>query len=348
MSLRAGLIGYGLAGRFLHAPLIAAAGFEITAIVTRRAEARADFPGAAIVESAEALCARADVDLVIVVSPDNLHAAHARLALETGRHVVVDKPFTPTSVEALELIALAEARKRMLTVYQNRRWDADFLTVRRLIEEGTLGEIALYAARWDRYRLVARNDWHDQDMLGELYGLGPHLLDQVLTLFGAPDWLIADVYNQRGVAGLNDGFDILMGKGDLRISVGVNLLGADEARFHRVLGKKASFTKHGLDPQEAHLRARGPVGASEFGVEPESAWGVLTDGATRAETRVRTERGRWLSFYEGVRTAIETGATPPVDPRDAAQTIALLEAAMESSASGRRIDVAAFCAARGF
>ncbi|MES1157446.1 MAG: Gfo/Idh/MocA family oxidoreductase [Alphaproteobacteria bacterium] len=339
MTIRVGLIGYGLAGRFLHAPLIVGAGFEIAAIATSRTDAASDFPNAAIVATPETLLARDDVDLAIVVTPDHLHVAHTRLALEAGKHVVVDKPFAPTSEGALALIALANERRRMLSVFQNRRWDADFLTLQKLLADDALGEIVLYIARWDRYRPNARKTWHDDHMQGELFGLGPHLVDQALALFGTPDWLFADVYNQRGVAGANDGFEILMGKGRLRISLAVNLLGADETRSLRVHGARASFVKTGLDPQEAWLRARKPIQAPGFDADAEKDFGVLTDGATHQERVIASERGRWLSYYEGVRRALETNGPPPVDPRDAARNIAILEAASESSTTGRRVDV---------
>lgn len=345
MTIRAGLIGYGLAGRLLHAPIIDAAGIAISAVATSRADqVRADFPGA-VVTSPEALVTRADVDVVIVVSPDHMHVPHARMALEAGKHVVLDKPMAPTSAEALALIDLARRRGRILTVFQNRRWDSDFLTLRKLISEGALGEIVHYAARWDRYRPHPRGTWHDDHMLGELFGLGPHLVDQALVLFGAPDWLWADVYNQRGVAGLNDGFEILMGKGNLRISLAVNLMAADELKSCRVLGAKAAFTKTGLDPQEPHLRARGPVSDPAFGFEDEAHWGVLTEDGK--QSRIPTERGDWRAFYDGVRDAITNDAPPPVDPRDSARAIALLEAALESTASGKRIDLKDYLNKRG-
>jgi scyllo-inositol 2-dehydrogenase (NADP+) len=348
MGLRVGLVGYGLAGRILHAPLIAASGLDIAAIVTSRAaEAKADFPSAAIVASPDALFSRDDVDLAVIVTPDHLHVEHVRVALEAGKHVVVDKPFAPTSAEALDLIALAKARGRMLTVFQNRRWDADFLTVQKVIADGMLGDIAFYASRWDRYRPAARADWHDDFMLGELYGLGPHLVDQALVLFGTPDWLQADVYNQRGLTAHNDGFEILMGKGALRIALGVNLLAADETRSFRVLGAKAAFNKAGIDPQEAYLRARLPVPASDFGVEEKSNWGTLTLGAGAVQ-RVPSERGDWMKFYQGVAAAIETKTAPPVDPVAAARVIAVLEAAMDSAAQGKRIDLKAYLATKGF
>ncbi|HWA01787.1 MAG TPA: Gfo/Idh/MocA family oxidoreductase [Caulobacterales bacterium] len=349
MRIRAGLIGYGLAGRLLHAPLIACAGIDIAAIVTSRAaEARADFPGAAVLGNLDELCARDDVQLAIVVTPDHLHAGHVRAALEAGKHVVVDKPFAPTSAEALALIRLAQARGRMLTVYQNRRWDADFRTLQKLMAENALGEIVHYQARWDRYRPAARGDWHDAHMQGELFGLGPHLMDQALVLFGAPDWLCADVYDQRGLGTGNDGCEILMGKGRLRISLAINMLAADEMRSLRVLGTRGAFAKRGLDPQEARLRSRERVDAPDFGADAEADWGVLTDAASRNMRAVASERGDWAAFYRGVRDALTLGTAPPVDPRGAAQAIAMLEAALLSSESGRRIDVPEFLKQRGF
>ncbi len=349
MSIRVGLIGYGLAGRILHAPIIRAAGLEITAIATgsRADQVREDFPSAAICATPEDLLARADVDVAVVVTPDHLHAPHVRLALDAGKHVVVDKPMAASSADALDLVKRAEAAGKMLTVFQNRRWDADFLTVQKLVREGALGDIAYYSQRWDRYRPNPRGTWHDQYMLGELFGLGPHLVDQALVLFGTPDWLFADVYNQRGVAGMNDGFEILMGKGNLRISLAINMIAADEMRGHRVLGSKALFLKHGLDPQEPHLRARKSVPAPEFGVEDETQWGKLTDGASQTTRVIPTERGNWIAFYKGVTRAIESKGPPPVDPRDAARNICVLEAALESTASGQRINLSEFLAARG-
>jgi scyllo-inositol 2-dehydrogenase (NADP+) len=348
MSVRLGIMGYGKSGRFLHAAIAAAAGLEIRAVATSRAgEVAADFPQAAVEASPEALCGRGDVDVVVVATPDNMHAAHARLALEAGKHVVVEKPFTETSAEARALIDLARARRRMLSVYQNRRWDNDFLTLRKLMDEGALGEPVYYAARWDRFRPAARGDWHDANMRGELYGLGPHLVDQALVLFGTPDWLMADVYNQRGVARDSDGFEIWMGKGRTRISLGVNFLAADNYKGCRLLGTKAAFLKQGLDLQEPQLSAGMNARDARFGVEGEQSWGRVVDGASGDVRVVASERGDWQAYYRGVAAAVETGAPAPVSAEDGARVIALLEAAIESSESGRRVDVPAFLAARG-
>lgn len=347
MGLRAGLIGFGLAGRFLHAPLIEASGIAITGIVTSRAaDVQSDYPSASVSSSAEELCAASNIDVIVVATPDHRHVANARTALAAGKHVVIDKPFAPTSYEALALIAEARQRKLLLTVFHNRRWDNDFLTAQKLIREGTLGEIVHYAARWDRYRPDVSIGWRQEHMLGELYGLGSHLVDQALVLFGAPDWLVADVYKQRSAPGQNDGFEILMGKGRLRITLGVNFHAADELRGVRVLGTHAAFSKSGMDPQETQLRARHAISDHDFGVEDSRARGRLVTAAPRSERRVGSERGDWLAFYRGVRAAIETGAPAPVDARDAARCIAILEAVMEASRTGQRLDVANWLATR--
>ena len=339
MPLRAGIIGYGVAGRLLHAPLIEAAGFDIIGAVTSRAaDVAADFPNARVFDSADALCA-SDADLIVIASPDHLHVEHARAALAAGKNVVIDKPIAQTSADALALAAEAERRGLMLSVFHNRRWDNDFLTVQKLIEDGALGDVVHYAARWDRYRPNTSGNWREQHMQGELFGLGSHLMDQVLLLFGAPDWLFADIYKQRAAPGHSDGFEILMAKGRLRITLGVNLLAADELRAYRVLGDRAAFIKTGVDPQEQQLRDRMRVANASFGVEDEANAGALITGAPRTGAPIASQRGDWLSFYHAIYAAIAESAPPPVSARDAARVIAMLEAALESSRTGRRIDI---------
>ena len=341
MTLNVGLVGYGLAGRYLHAPLIKAAGFTVAGVVTSRGDhVRTDFPDAAVFSSIEDVCASPDINVVVIATPDHLHVTQAQLALQANKHVVIDKPFAPTSEEALALIEASETRGVVLTVFQNRRWDNDFLTVQKLIAQGALGDVVHYTARWDRFRPDAKPGWREDYMLGELYGLGSHLVDQALTLFGVPDWVTGDVYKQRTVPGHSDGFEILMGKGRLRISLGVNLLAADELRSFRVLGTRGAFTKSGLDPQEMQLRARRSIAFADHGVEPLEASGALFSGPPHAQERIASQRGDWLAFYLGVRNAIESGASVPVPAREAARVIAVLEAVQESSLSGRRVDLA--------
>lgn len=349
MTLRAGLIGYGLGGRVLQAPVIAAAGFELAAVVTSRAdEVKADFPNAAVLATAEELNARPDIDLVCIASPNYVHFDQARMAMEAGKHVVVDKPFTSTSAEARQLVELSEKTKRVLCCFQNRRWDADFLTIKRLIQEDTLGEILMYSARWDRFRTQVREPWRDAETpgAGVLYDLGPHQIDQMLVLFGTPDWIQADLTTHREGVIATDLYELRFGIGNLRIALGSATIAADQQRYFRLLGRKASFLKHGFDPQEPQLKKGVSPNDPQFGEDPPEAWGVLTD-ASGATKSVRSENGVWRKLYEGVRAAIETGSPSPVPPRDSARVIGIIEAALESDKTGRRIALPEFLAARG-
>lgn len=348
MGVRAGILGYGLAGRLLHSPLIADAGIEVAAIATKRIdEANSDFPDAIVEALPEAVIARDDLDLIVVATPSFLHAPHARDALESGKHVVIEKPFATSSAEALALVKLAAAKKRLLCCFQNRRWDADFLTVRKLLAEGLLGDISLYQMRWDRYRPARREDWRDGEVpgAGAVFDLGSHLIDQALALFGTPDWLQADLARQRENQFADDCFEIRMGKGEMRISLGSSTLAADGARFMRLLGKNGAFYKAGLDPQEPKLRAREKPSA-DFGVEDEAAWGRITtpDGAVRAYA---SEAGDWRSFYRAVRASIETGAPAPVPSQESARLIGVIEAVFESAKTGQRVELPGFLRERG-
>ncbi len=342
MTVKVGLVGFGAAGRYLHAPVIAAADMEIAAIVSsREADVKADWPEADRLTRFEDLALRDDIDLVVLATPHELHYRQAKWALEAGHNVVVEKPFTLTRAEANDLAELADACDLKLAVYQNRRWDSDFLTLRRLIAEGALGEVTGFHMRWDRYRPTVVDRWHESARpgTGMLYNLGPHLIDQTLQLFGRPDWLIADVFTQREGGLSDDGFEILMGKGRLRITLGVSLIVPGECTWrYQMTGTEATFLKAGLDPQETQLREGMRPNAAEFGQEPEDQWGVLVrpDGSRRP---VPAETGCWTEFYRGMRRAIEDGTPVPVSARSAAEVIELIELTQQSARTGRRIDL---------
>lgn len=338
--LRVGLIGFGLAGRYFHAPLIGAAGMELRAVATSRVAAvRETLPDAAVENSWEALLARGDIDLVVIATPNHLHADQAKAALYSGRHVVVDKPLSATSMEARAIAALADANRLRLAVFQNRRWDSDFLTVRKLIHEDRLGAVNAFHARWDRFRPVVADRWREraEPGAGVLYDLGSHLIDQALYLFGRPDWIQADVFTQRHGGEVDDGFQISMAKDALRITLGVSSLAADGGWRYRVHGSRGSFLKAGLDPQEPQLRAGMRPDALEFGFEPAEQWGKLILGADGSRQTIASERGRWTEFYEGVRDSIERGEAVPVAAEEGCATLEVVEAAVKSSQSGRRI-----------
>jgi len=343
MTLRAGLIGFGLAGRYFHATLMRAAGISVNAVVTRRADAVREHLGndVAVLSSPDELFARGDIDLVVIASPTPQHAPQAMAALRAGKHVVIEKPACPTAAECSDLAQLARQCGRKLAVFQNRRWDSDFLTLRKLIDAGKLGAINSYHARWDRFRPQVIERWQENDDPGQgvLYDLGSHLIDQVLVLFGEPEWLYANVFAQRDDSKIIDGFEILMGKGKLRITVGVSLMTCDGGFRYRVNGARASFLKPGLDQQEPQLRAGMQPGDPAFGSEPREQWGFLVEGENGPRQVITPEQGRWLTFYERMRSAIEHDQPVPVPAEDACATIRIIEAALTSSAMGCRIDL---------
>lgn len=340
MKLKAGLIGFGLAGRYFHAPLLRLAGFDVAAVVSsRRDEIREVLPQADTLASDAELLARKDIDVVVIATPTQSHFAQARAALEAGKHVVVDKPVTVTAAEARALARLARERKRVLTVFQNRRWDADFVTLRKLLDQGRLGEINGYHARWDRFRPQPSASWRNrpEPASGMVYDLGSHLIDQVLVLFGRPDWLQADVFTQRPGAQTEDGFEILMAKGKLRITLGVSYLASEGGWRFRVHGSEASFLKAELDPQEDQSRGGMQPEDPKFGVEDSSVWGKVVYGATGKTETIPSERGCWVEFYRRVRDSIAQDAPPPVTADEAAEVIEIIEAVYRSAREGKRV-----------
>ncbi|HMN46132.1 MAG TPA: Gfo/Idh/MocA family oxidoreductase [Povalibacter sp.] len=340
MTLRAGLIGFGLAGRYFHAPLLTAAGIELRYVTTSRTQELASVHrDATALDSAQALIARDDIDLVVIASPNPLHVPQARSALLAGKHVVVDKPISITATEAQSLADLARERGLMLAAFQNRRWDSDFLTIRKLLQAQRLGQIVSFRARWDRFRPAIADRWRERDEPGSgmLYDLGSHLIDQALCLFGRPDWLQADVFVQRQAGVVDDGFEILMGKGSLRISLGVGSLAGPGDFRYCIHGMQASYLKQGLDPQEDQLRAGMTPLDEGFGIEPREQWGTLLSTTSSQRETIPAERGRWLTFYESVRQSIAGGTAAPVAADEARNMLELIEAARRSSRDGRRI-----------
>jgi scyllo-inositol 2-dehydrogenase (NADP+) len=339
MTLSVGLIGYGLAGSVFHAPLIdAVERLSLTAVSTTRPVARDDVR---VTPDPEALFADRDLDLIVIASPNRSHFPLAKAALLAGKHVVVDKPLTVTPEEADALIALATEQRRVLTVFHNRRWDGDYLTVKQLIAAGTLGDIMLFEAHWDRFRPAIKQGWREVPDLGSglLNDLGPHLLDQALQLFGAPDAIYADVMSQRTKAEVDDYFNLTLCYGQMRAILSAStLVTAPRPRFalHASLG---SFVKYGLDPQALMLEAGARPGDPGFGEEPPEFHGALAR-ADKEPVRVTTLTGSYSYFYEAVADAILEGAQIPVDPSDAREGLRLIELARQSAAEGRLVSVA--------
>jgi scyllo-inositol 2-dehydrogenase (NADP+) len=339
-DLQIGLIGYGLAGASFHAPVLQAVpGLRLAAVVTSdpvRAAAVADrHDGAVVLPDADALWRSADaLDAVVIASPNRTHVPLALAALDAGLHVVVDKPLAATAADARRLCDAADGAGRVLTVYQNRRWDGDFLTLRRLLADGVLGEVLRFESRFEKWRPDPKPGWREsddpRDAGGILYDLGSHLIDQALLLFGPVRTVYAELDRRRPrVLVDDDAFVALTHETGVRSHLWMSAVAGQSGPRMRVLGTRGTWTKRHLDVQEAALRAgRAPQGA-DWGEEPEPAWGVL--GAGDHSRPVPTVPGDYRRFYAGLVAAIRQGAPPPVDPRDAVASLQILEAARRSA-----------------
>jgi scyllo-inositol 2-dehydrogenase (NADP+) len=326
--IRVGLIGYGLAGAVFHEPLIRACeGLELTGVLTSREHPLR-------VGSLDELFGACE--LVIVASPNDSHFPLAREALARGKHVVVDKPFTVTVEEADALIALARETERMLTVFHNRRWASDFLSLRNVLPR--LGELFLVEANWDRFRPEVRERWREQPRSGAglLADLGPHMIDEVLQLFGTPDAVSADILAQRRGATVDDYFDLRLDYGNRRVCLRASSLVCQPRPRFAAHGLAGSFVKYGLDPQEAQLKAGMDPRDPGFGVEESSGTLTLPDGSIE---QVPGERGRYLDFYGAVVAAVRDGAPVPVDPADARDGLARIARARRAAELGHRLPV---------
>jgi predicted dehydrogenase len=344
--LRVGLLGYGLAGRVFHAPLIAASpDLVLSAVVTqdreRRAQLAAAHPRAVALETADQLWDRAsELDLAVVATPNRSHASLARDALRAGLAVVIDKPMSTSAAEARTVIDEARAARRMLTVFQNRRWDGDFLTVRRLIAEDALGAIHRFESRFERWNRAPRPGWRESgdpaDAGGLLFDLGAHLIDQALQLFGPVRAVYGELDRRRpGVVADDDAFVALDHTSGTRSHLWMSKLAAQRGPRFRLLGERGAFVKHGLDSQEPAMSAGGVPGSPGWGEESPERWGLLgEDGDARP---IATEPGCYLAFYAAVAAAIRGAGAVPVDPTEAVKTLEIIEAARASSQRGEPI-----------
>jgi predicted dehydrogenase len=335
--IQVALIGYGYAGRTFHAPLIRATpGIELTVVGSRRPErVHADLPGIAVVASPEEACALPSVDVIVIATPNDTHVPIAARALDAGKHVVVDKPFAPTLDEARELASLARRTQRVLAVFQNRRWDGDFLAVTDLLARKALGEVAHFESHFDRYRPIVRDRWRERAGVGSglWYDLGPHLVDQALRLFGLPDRVIASLTAQRAGGQSDDWAHAILEYRRLRVVLHASALVAAPSLRFVVHGQTASWMKYGLDAQEGELVAGLTPDQKR---PPESAErGVLVDGVTGVERGTPIPHGDYGRFYEQVRDAVTGVGRNPVPPEQAVPVMAVVEAAIRSSAEGR-------------
>ena len=336
--LRVGVVGYGLAGRVFHAALIAAdPAYELAAVVTRdpdRGDAvRAAHPGAEVVASSADL-ASMGLDLVVVATPNATHADVAAEALRAGAAVVVDKPVATSAAEARGLVELAESLERPLTVYQNRRWDGDYLTATRLVASGVLGDVHTFESRFEPWKTANRAGWKAsagaEEGGGILFDLGPHLVDQALRLFGPAIDVHAELATRRpGSAADDDAFVSLSHEGGVRSRLWMSHVAAQPAPRLRVLGSAGAYVVSGLDPQEAQLAAGGSPRDEGYGLADPALAGTVGVGAD--VRREPTDRGAYPTFYATLATALTEGGPLPVDPRDAVAALEVIERARASA-----------------
>jgi predicted dehydrogenase len=341
-TIRVGILGYGFATATFHAPLVACVpGLQLCAVASSQpAKVHADWPSVQVFDSPQALIDSDAVDLVVVPTPNQTHHALAKAALLAGKHVVVDKPFTLTEVEAADLVQTAEQRHRVLSVFHNRRWDADFLTLQALLASGVLGRVTQFASHFDRFRPQVRNRWRESGEPGSglWFDLGPHLLDQALLLFGEPASLLLNLQRQRDGALADDGFHAVLrypplaeGQANpLCVVLHASALAAQPGPRFVVHGTRGSFTKHGLDPQEDALKAGLRPGSKGWGADPQPGQlsalpeGAGPDAALQLSTPAHSA-GDHSRFYAGVRDAIAHGAPNPVPPHEAQAVMRWLE-----------------------
>jgi len=343
--LKTGLMGYGFAGATFHAPVIEHCGrASVAAIATGQPDkARADYPRAAIVPDLDALLAHADLECIVIATPNDTHFDLARRTLEAGKHVVVDKPVTLSAADAHTLADLARTRGLLFAPFHNRRWDGDFLTVRDLIAGGELGRITHFESHFDRFRPGIRQRWREDATRGGglLFDLGPHLIDQALALFGAPQTVYATVKAHRDHASAPDYVHLQLGYAAHEVVLHASALTALTAPRFAIHGTRGSYVKEGLDTQEDQLKAGQRPGDAGFGGGNTAGTLRVLEGAQEAEREVErklpTRDGAYADFYRALAASIHEGAPFPVSAQDAIDVMTIIELAARSDQEGRRL-----------
>lgn len=332
------LASFGMSGLVFHGPLLSTnKGFHLSTILERKKNESIKYhPEAKIVRTFQEICDNDQIELVVINTPDQTHYDLTKLALKHGKHVVVEKPFTLQYEQALELIDLAKLNGLVLSVFQNRRWDGDFMTVQQVIANDLLGRLVSFESHFDRYRnYIQGNTWKEDASTGTgtLYNLGSHMIDQALVLFGKPDWVFADVRNMRTAGKIDDSFDIWMAYPDVKVKVCGSYLVREPGPRYTLHGTEGSFLKWGIDPQEEALKAGKLPGLPEWGEEPEEEWGLLHTRIEGKDYRGRyhTVPGDYTQFYDNLYLAIRHNEPLAVKPEESALGIKIIEACFESA-----------------
>ncbi|WP_395394415.1 oxidoreductase [Novosphingobium sp. BL-8A] len=338
--VRVGLVGYGYAGATFHAPLISAVpGLSLDAVATSRSKPiRERFPQATVFDDPDALLRDPDIDLVVIATPNHTHFPLAAAALRASKHVVVDKPFTLDLAEARALLALAKESARNLTVFHNRRWDSDFATVRKAIDDGLVGDPAHLEIHFDRFRPQVRDRWRENagPGAGVWFDLGPHLTDHALLLMGLPDRVTASLALQREGARSDDWAHVVLEFGGKRAILHASMLVSGGVPRFIVHGTSGSAVKQGIDAQESQLLSGMTPGAESWGEDLDPLVLHTADSAPRS---ISAERGDQREFYRLVGEAARGRAANPVPPIQSLAVMAVIEAAQQSAAEGRSVEL---------
>lgn len=334
-NIRVGLIGYGYASKTFHAPLIVGTpGMTLAAVSSSDAtKVQADWPTVPVVSDPKQLFNDPTIDLIVIPTPNDTHFPLARAAMEAGKHVVVDKPFTVTLSQARELEAMAKSHGLVLSVFHNRRWDSDFLTLKGLLAEGKLGEVSYFESHFDRYRPQVRNRWREQAGPGSgiWFDLAPHLIDQALALFGMPVSMTVDMAQLRPDAQTTDYFHAVLTYPQRRVVLHASMLVAAESARYIVHGTRGSYVKYGLDPQEDRLKAGERLPQEDWGYDMRDGVLTLASGDELETQTLLTVPGNYPAYYAAVRDALNGQGENPVPASQAIRVMELIELGIESA-----------------
>ncbi len=343
-TINSAIIGYGLAAKVFHAPFLHTnPGFNLSKVLERHSEeSKKDYPTVEVVKTTEALLDNDSVDLVVITTPNQFHFPLAKQALLSGKHVVIDKPFTVTTSEADELIKIARENNLVLSVYQNRRWDGDYLTVRKILKEGYIGDLVEYESHFDRFRNYLKPDaWREGDAPGSglFYDLSPHLIDQSLQLFGYPEELFADIKTQRDGGKTDDQFELILFYNKLKVTLKAGLLAKEPGPRFRLYGTQGSFVKYGEDPQEIDSKGGMSPLDPNWGIDDKTQWGTLNTEKNGIHFRgkIETSRGCYQKYYENIYDAIVHQKELNVKPEEARDVIKIIELAFQSNREKRTV-----------
>jgi predicted dehydrogenase len=343
-EIKVGLIGYGMAGRVFHAPVIQSVpNLRLKKVVERHGdESRKRYPWVEVVRDTAALLQDEEIDMVVIATPNVSHFDLARQSLIANKHVVVEKPFTTTSSQAQDLIDLAHRQDRIISVNHNRRWDGDFQTVKRLLDGKLLGRLVEYESHYDRFRNYRRpNAWREEEGAGGgiLFDLGSHLIDQAQVLFGLPRMISADISIQRDFAKAVDNFELKLHYDDLKVILKAGMLVREQSPRFILHGTQGSFVKYGFDPQEEALKQGFIPNETNWGKEPKEQWGTIITqiGGLDLQGQVETIAGCYQDFYQNMVDVIGRRAELAVKPEEARNTIRIIELAVESNEQKRTV-----------